>query len=97
MTAIESMHSLSNLENIGIFDYIDNTIFMTYSINIQVERVTHHKHQGVLLDEKLNFRQHINTTILKIHKGISAIKKTQTEFAMEILNDNLQSFFKAPN
>ena len=43
--------------------------------NIQVERVSHHKHLGVLLDEKFNFIQHINTAILKINKGISVIKK----------------------
>ena len=42
--------------------------------NIQVERAPHHKHLGILLDEKLSFKQHINTTILKINKGISAIK-----------------------
>ena len=28
MTAIESMHSLSNLKYIGIFDYIEDTVFM---------------------------------------------------------------------
>ena len=43
--------------------------------NIQVERASHHKHRGILLDEKLNFKQHIDTTILKINRGISAIKK----------------------
>ena len=43
--------------------------------NIQVERTPHHKHLRILLDEKLNFKQHINTTILKISKGISVIKK----------------------
>ena len=39
--------------------------------NIQVERASHHKHLGILLDEKLNFKQHINSIILKINKGIS--------------------------
>ena len=91
MTAIESMHSLSNLENIGIFDYIDNTIFMTYSINIQVERVTHHKHLGVLLDENLNFKQHIDTTILKIIKGISLIKKLRQSLPRQ----SLMTIYKA--
>ena len=32
--------------------------------NAQVERAPHHKHLGILLDEKLNFKQRINTTIL---------------------------------
>ena len=45
------------------------------SNNIQVKRVSHYQHQGILLHEKLNFKQHIDTTILKINKGISVIKK----------------------
>ena len=43
--------------------------------NIQVERSTYHKHLGVILDEKLNFKEHINTAISKVNKGISLIKK----------------------
>ena len=43
--------------------------------NIQVEKASHHKHLGILLDEKLNFKQHIDSTILKINKGISVIEK----------------------
>ena len=43
--------------------------------NIQVTRASHHKHLDILLDEKLNFNQHIDTAILKINKGISVIKK----------------------
>ena len=27
--------------------------------NVQVERVSYQKHLGILLDEKLNFKQHI--------------------------------------
>ena len=46
--------------------------------NIQVKRASHHKHLGILLDEKLNFKQHIDTTILKINKGISVIKTSET-------------------
>ena len=43
--------------------------------NIQSERTTYQKHFGILLDEKLNFRQYIDTTILKVNKGFSVIKK----------------------
>ena len=43
--------------------------------NIQVQRASHHKHLGVLFDEKLNFKQHIDSTILKINEGKSVIKK----------------------
>ena len=35
--------------------------------NIQGARASHHKYLGILLDEKINFNQHIDTTILKIN------------------------------
>ena len=45
--------------------------------NIQVERASHYKHLGILLDKKLNFKQYVNTAILKKkqNKIISVIKK----------------------
>ena len=42
--------------------------------NIQVERVPYQKHLGILLDEKLNFKQHVDNAILKMSKGIFVIK-----------------------
>ena len=33
------------------------------------------KHLGILLDEKLSFKQHVDGAILKMNKGISVIKK----------------------
>ena len=51
-------------------------IHLTISfINTQVARASHHKRLGILLYEKLNYNQQINTTILKINKVISVIKK----------------------
>ena len=44
--------------------------------NIQVERASYVKHLGILLDEKLNFKQHIDSVILKINKGISVMKNS---------------------
>ena len=44
--------------------------------NIQVEKVPYQKHLGILLNEKLNFKQHVHSAILKMNKGISVIKKT---------------------
>ena len=38
--------------------------------NFQVERVSDQKHYVVLLDDKHNFKQHIDSVILKINKGI---------------------------
>ena len=43
--------------------------------NIQVERASYQKHLGKILDEKLNFKQHVDNAISKIKKGISVIKK----------------------
>ena len=42
--------------------------------NIQVERVPYQKHLGLILDEKLNFKQHIVSAISKVNKGVSIIK-----------------------
>ena len=43
--------------------------------NIQVERASYQKQLGTILDEKLNFKQHVSNAISKINKGISVIKK----------------------
>ena len=43
--------------------------------NIPVERSSDQKHLGLILDEKLNFKQHIENAISKINKGIAVIKK----------------------
>ena len=40
-----------------------------------MERATYQKHLGIILDEKLNFKQHVDNAILKLNKGISVIKK----------------------
>ena len=44
--------------------------------NIQVERASYQKHLGLILDEKRNFKQHIDSTISKINKSITVIKRT---------------------
>ena len=65
--------------------------------NVQVERTTYQKHLGVILDEKLNFKEHVDRTISKVNKGTSLIKKTQSQPAAEIISHNLQSFPKTFN
>ena len=59
--------------------------------NVEVERTTYQKHLGVILNEKLNFKEHVDSTISKVNKGISLIKK------LEIISHNLQSFPKTFN
>ena len=41
--------------------------------NIQVERASSQKHLGLILYEKLNFKQHIGSAIAKIIKGFAVI------------------------
>ena len=49
----------------------------TISLNtVQVEKVSYQKHLRILLDEKHNFKQHIDSAISKVSKDISVIKKT---------------------
>ena len=43
--------------------------------NIQVERSSHQKHLGLILDEKRNFKEHVKSAISKVNKGISVLKK----------------------
>ena len=45
-----------------------------YVNNIQVERTSYQKHLGFLLDKKLNLKQHIDSVMPKVRKGISVIK-----------------------
>ena len=48
-----------------------------YLNNVQVERSSYQKHRGIIFDEKRNFKQHIDSTISKVNKGIAVIKKLQ--------------------
>ena len=57
--------------------------------NMQVEKTSYQKHLGILLDKKCNFKQHIDSVISKMNKGISVIKKTQTFFTTEIITYNI--------
>ena len=43
--------------------------------NAEVERSSYQKHLGIILNEKLNFKQHIDSALSKVNKGISVIKK----------------------
>ena len=48
--------------------------------NIQVERVPYQKHLGILLDEKLNFKQHVDNAILKMNKSMFLIKNSDIAY-----------------
>ena len=53
--------------------------------NVQVERVSSQKYLGILLNEKLNFKQHIDIAISKVNKGISVIKKLRHNLSRKSL------------
>ena len=53
--------------------------------NITVERTSYQKHLGILLNEKLNCQQHIDSVIPKINKGISVIKKLRSSLPRKSL------------
>ena len=65
--------------------------------NIQVERTSYQKHLGILFDEKLNFKQHIDSVIPKINKGISVIKKLSHSLPQKSLLTIYKAFFEASN
>ena len=43
--------------------------------NVQVQRANQQKHLGIILDEKLNFKSHIDKVLTKASKGIAVIKR----------------------
>ena len=63
--------------------------------NIQVEKASHHKHLGVLLDENLNCKQHIDNTILKINKSISLFKKLRHSLPWKFLMAIYKTFLRS--
>ena len=62
--------------------------------NTQVERVPYQKHLGILLDEKLNFKQHVDNAILKMNKGIFVIKKLRHSLPRKSLLPIYKAFLR---
>ena len=62
--------------------------------NIPIERASYQKHLGIILDEKLNFKQHIDNAILKINKGISVIKKLRYSLPRKSLVTIYKAFLR---
>ena len=62
--------------------------------NIQVERVPYQKHLGILLDEKLNFKQHVDNAILKMNKRIFVIKKLRHSLPRKSLMTIYKAFLR---
>ena len=62
--------------------------------NIPVERASSQKHLGLILDEKLNFKQHVDNAILKVEKGISVIKKLRHSLPRKSLITIYKAFLR---
>ena len=62
-----------------------------------MERASHQKHLGIYLDEKLNFKMHIETVLCKckVNKGISIIKKLRHMFARKSLLTIYKAFLRS--
>ena len=69
--------------------------YQTISLNnIQVEKVPYQKHLGILLDEKLIFKLHVNSAILKMNKGISVIKNLRHSLPRKSLLTIYKAFLR---
>ena len=62
--------------------------------NIQVKRASSQKHLGLILDEKLNFKQHIESAIVKINKGVAVIKKLRYSLPRKSLITIYKAFLR---
>ena len=62
--------------------------------NIQVERSGYQKHLGLILDEKLSFKQHIDSAISKINKGIAVMKKLRYSLPRKSLITIYKAFLR---
>ena len=62
--------------------------------NIQVERASYKKHVGIILDEKLNFKQHVDNAISKINKGRSIMKKLRQSLPWKSLITIYKAFLR---
>ena len=56
-----------------------------YFNNAQVQRSNQQRHLGIILDEKLNFKRHIDKVLTKASKGIAAIKRLRNSLPRKSL------------
>ena len=64
---------------------------------MSIEKASHRNYLGIYLDEKLNFKMHIETVLRKVIKVklIKLIKlKNEAYFTKKIITNNLQSAFE---
>ena len=54
-----------------------------YFNNVQVQKPNQQKHLGIILDEKLNFKGHIDKVLTKASKGVAVIKRLRISLPRE--------------
>ena len=61
-----------------------------------VVKTMHHKHLGLILDEKLNFKEHLKEKMSKAYKGIAILRKLQNIIARNCVLTIYKSFICPP-
>ena len=64
--------------------------------NCPVIKTTHHKHLGLILDEKLNFKEHLKEKMSKAYKGMAVLRKLQNIIPRNSLLTICKSFIHPP-
>ena len=54
--------------------------------NVQVQRANQQKHLGIILDERLNFKSHIDKVLTKGSKGTAVIKRLRNSLPRQSIN-----------
>ena len=62
--------------------------------NSPVTKTTHHKHLGLILDEKLNFKEHLKEKMSKAYEGRAVLRKLQNIIPRNSLLTIYKSFIR---
>ena len=68
---------------------------LTFDIS-PVIKTTHHKHLELILNEKLNFKEHLKDKISKAYKGIAVMRKLQNIITRNSLLTIYKIFYTPP-
>ena len=67
-----------------------------YFCGSEVETVPHHKHIGLILDETLNFAEHIKEAIIKVRRDIGIIRFL-LKYVHHDVSDQMYKLYVRPN
>ena len=62
--------------------------------NVEVKRVSEHKHLGLILDSKLTFGSHINEKLAKARKGVGVIKYLSSHVPVRTLEHIYKTYVR---